>query len=275
MNYKLTKIALDVNKPKTSFEFESPYLIKDICGSELGFFFAHSNGVGRIVDNNVEIDWSSQLLNDEPFDDPSSLDFHPITKSIFLCEKGGSQIRELDIFDNRSKRLISDQQFSKKFFRNFNSSTKISVKGDDIVWTVKNQHRCFILNGVIPKPLFGNGKSGYSISSPLSSRFCKPDGITRMGKLFFVADSGNGCVRGTNKDSVLHIMDGLNHPRKLISPFNKLFFIDGQKVHTVSPAGNSASVYEVYDSTNEVISICAIDKTDIYVLENTDGKRKT
>jgi len=274
MNYKITKLSLNVKNPEPPITFSSPYLIKDMCGHDDVFFLAHSHGVGRMVSEDVNLEWSSTLVNKTPFDNPSSIDYSSLTHSLYVVEQGGSMIRYINISDTSSKPLFDNERFKKKYFRDVNSQTKISTKGGDITWCVANINRCFRLNKFEPDVLAGNGKSGYSISTPTHSRFCHPDGISKLGQLVLIADSGNHCVRGVSKDSVVQVFGGLSSPRKLISSYDRIFFISGKKVYTVSTAGKSASIYEIYQSANEVISICTLDKKNIYILEIVDEQRK-
>jgi hypothetical protein len=271
--YKLIKKTLDINSPDQSFTFTSPYIIKDICGNEDVFFVAHENGVGRIEGEEVDLEWHKTLVNPDPYDNPSSLDIRK--NFLYIVEQGGSQIRRIDISDRSSKLLIQNESFKKKYFRNDKSPTKITTYKNDLVWSVTNINRCFALRGFSPKALVGNGKSGYSISTPANSRVSKPNGISKVGDIIVIADSGNNCIRGVSRGSVMQLVGGLNHPRDIVSNHNRLFFISGQKVYTVPTAGKSASVYEIYQSANEVISICTTDKKNIYILEIINEQRKT
>jgi hypothetical protein len=274
MKYKITKLSLNVKNPEPPITFSSPYVIKDMCGHDSVFFLAHSNGVGRMVGEDINLEWSNSLVNKTPFNNPSSIDYSSLSHSLYVAEQGGSMIRYININDASSKPLFDNERFKAKYFRDDRSKTKISAEGGDITWCVANINRCFRLKKFEPEILAGSGKSGYSISAPVSSRFCHPDGISKLGQLVLIADSGNHCIRGVSKDSVVQIVGGLSSPKKLISSDDRLFFISDEKVYTVSTAGKSASIYEIYQSANEVISICALDKKNIYILEIVDEQRK-
>jgi len=269
MNYKIIKKTIGLKEQSVYFSFSLENKISDICCELDSIFFSHKHLIGLIVNNSLDENWSEQLYCS--FNDEKEISSLTLFNNCIYCVKGGgSQIHKINLQDKWRTRLISDQNsksFFDLYFRSQDSKTKIFVNKNNILWTVKDINRCFQLKDSIPKLICGNGKSGYSISTATKSRIFKPDGITKLGNLVIIADSGNKSLRGVCENSIIHLLSGYNELSKVIEKDGKLFFINGQSVYGVSLSGTKANVNAIYDSENKIISICCFDKKAIFILE--------
>jgi len=253
--------------------------IVSFCCFEDQIYYSHSNGIGSIIDGKVDENWHEELCSVSPPDltNISSMTCCSPLEHLYVVCDGGSQVGRIDLkmldFDFLISKGSSDK-FQKKFLPTMTSDTYISSSGTEIVWSIKDCHRCFKMRGDSAVPLVGNGKSGYSLSKVENSRICSPTGITYMNKTVCFADSGNNCLRGIKGNFTFNVIDECKGLGDVHYVNEKLFFLSENIIFMLSSEGDSTHFYEVYGSENPIRSFYPSDKGCIYILVDNGNKVK-
>jgi hypothetical protein len=164
----------------------------------------------------------------------------------------------------------SARRFRDKYLSTSNSPTYVTSDGKDIIWTIRDCHRCFKTLGDKAIPFVGCGKAGFSMSKPEFSKICHPTGITIMEGTICLADSGNNCLRGVDKNSTFNIISDCKDLKKVSYDNRKLYFLSENSIHMLSSEGDKTHLFEVYRVEQEIQSFCLSGKDCLYILEESD-----
>ena len=88
----------------------------------------------------------------------------------------------------------------------------------EIYWVSQSVHRCLKYSSSSVKCFVGNGRCGYSVSNSLGSCFLNsPSGICCNKNSIYISDTGNGCLRRVDENSI-NLIGGVPNSNDLSSP---------------------------------------------------------
>jgi hypothetical protein len=240
MTFKLIKY--DFVKNITKLISEIPMV--DFCCKGEEIYFVHDNGIGTIINGEIEYDWYEYLCSVSTPDltTISSITYCSKSNRLYVVCEGGSQIGRIDLDMMEFSYLISKtsvKEFKSRFLQTLKSKTYIFVDNSKIFWSVRDCHRCFKIHGDSAVPLVGTGRSGYSISSLKNTKVCHPSGITGMNGVICFVDSGNKCLRGIGRNSTFNIIDNYDGLKDVHFYNEKFFFLIDKSIHMLSSEGDS------------------------------------
>ena len=286
MSSRLCKIPFGTGKPDKLFDIDTDLVIRNFCHIDrFGFLFLFSDNhfigfsdfKGHIVLPWMgEIDVTGNEDGTAPlFEYPSSICYFPASKSCYIIERGGLQIRHIEISSKYcSSMLLSDsigKYFSKFDGNKSETSCDVDVSGN-IYWVVKGMHRGFRMNrdNNSATDYIGSGHPGFSVSNNL--HFCllsSPYGIKCIDGCIYISDTNNHCVRAI-KDKAISIVMGhplnseiLNTPSQLKLDANIMYVLDGHDIKYLSL--KDKNIGKIYSSDNIIAFEC--NKKELYVLE--------
>ena len=275
MNYRLVKKDIAVKCPEEEIKFESKK-IKKLSGSKDILFFVYEDGIGCVQDNVLNINWHHDLMNYMKFDFTSlkSIAFSEYNQTLYVLAKNGSQIYQIQINDMFVKELFPERisnSFGKRYIKSVDSVDDICVENQSIYFSIEKANRCFHVSSGSPMVALGNGKSGFSISTPIRSQINHPMGITCFNGVLYVSDNGNRCIRGTNGKAIFNVLGDCNDPKQIVFKDNRLFFVTEKRICMLSSEGDSGRIFEVCKTEYDIDGIFPINKKKIYILENING----
>ena len=273
MKYKFTKLIYSSGK-KESIDIDFKPI--DFCCKEDEIYFIHENGLGKISDNVVNLEWHDELFYREPpdFSSLTSIAYDSIHNNLFLVSGGGSQIIKIGLDLLEYEELISKdsaERFRKKYLSKKDCETYLDSNGHTVVWSVTNCHRCFIMEKHLAKPLIGCGKAGFSISQLDTSRICSPKGIAISDNFICFNDSGNNKLRGIEKNKSFSVIDDCKDLTDLSFYRNKFFFLSGNSLHMLSSEGDVKHLFEIYSGKSKIYHFYPSGKNVIYILEDDNA----
>jgi hypothetical protein len=273
MSYKLVK-ANFVNKTQESKELD--FYLRDFCCVDDDIYFTHKNGIGLMSGDEVDFDWCNTLsyVTVPDLTNLSSISYSKEDNSLYFVSDGGSQVGRINLQMLEFELLISPssaKKFHDKYLSTDKSETHIVYGGGKVVWSVRDCHRCFLVDGDKAIPLVGNGRSGFSLSGLKNSRVCCPMGVAIMENTICFADSGNNCLRGISGDSTFNVIDDCKDLKNVFYDNKKLFFLGGNTIHMLSSEGDATHLFEVYKVEHKIQSFCPTGKDCIYILEKSDA----
>lgn len=302
MNYKLFKLQLGTSRLVSIMEFQSPFEITEFCYIEgYGFIllFKSHHCLGHIDKSNKlvfplagEPGVAGHRDSTNPlFEFPSSVCYSDFLKKVFIIEKGGARIREIEV-DPFYGSSVFGRAVEKKmevYFANLGNISGITTfccidDGDNIYWSVRELNRCFKYNFALSdfEPYVGNGRYGFSISSDFhSSIISSPSGMLYGDGHVFIADSGNHCLRDANNNK-FNVVAGypcragyrddlgthalLDNPTKMVILKNLICFMDINRVRYYTLSDHSVGT--LYNSPH-LVSIES-DEKDLWILEKVE-----
>jgi hypothetical protein len=274
MTYNLTKINFS-NKTKASIPVN--FEVKSLCCKDEEIYFIYNGGIGKIEKGIVDTNWCYELCYTEKPPDLtnlSSITYCSKSDSLYVVSGGGSQILKINLFMGEIEELLSPNQSSEikeRYLSTTQSPTEVVSDGFRVIWSVRDCHRCFKIEGGVPSPFIGCGKSGFSISNLKCSKICHPTGVTIMENTVCFADSGNNCLRGTRNDSIFNIIEDCKKLRDVFYYNKKLFFLSNNAIHMLSSEGDKTHLFEVYKVEHNIQSFCPTGKDCLYILEENDA----
>jgi hypothetical protein len=124
-------------------------------------------------------------------------------------------------------------------------------------------------------------KRGFASSSSCNGcQFRKPNGVLIHNDIVYVCDTGNHCIRTIKSGEVLIVAgnpskcgheDGialkceLNHPSDICGNNSMAFFIDDNKIKSLSFDGHMVNT--IYESDNDLVSIASPDEGKLFIME--------
>jgi len=273
MSYKLTKVNF-VNKKQE--HIASDFHARSFCCVGNDIYFLHENGIGLLSQGKIDLNFCESLayVVDPEITNLSSIFYSELNDSLYVVSHGGSQVCKVGLQMLEFEYLISQdsaKRFQDKFLSTDKSQTYITHYNHQVVWSVRDCHRCFKMSGEKAIPLVGCGRSGFSLSNLKCTKICHPTGVAIMEKTICFADSGNKCLRGIKGDSTFNIIDNCKDIKDLFYSNKKLFFLSDNGVHMLSSEGDMAHLFEVYKVEHKIQSFCPTGKDCVYILEEDNA----
>jgi hypothetical protein len=273
MLYRLNKLSFGTSKVEKVFDIDIDLNIT---------YFLHINNFGYIflvkdshcigyIDNrgNLKLPWLGDIGNCGSEDGTMPLFMFPssicysLDKTCYLLEKGGSQIRKIDMDSKYVFSILgsAEKDNLNKFFPkfdsicNFETSCDIDLYGN-LYWSIRPLHRCLKMNSEnhSVKNYVGNGKPLFGSASHLDACcLFNPCGIQCINKAIYIADSGNHCIRSIIEHSI-NVVFGHPLTRQLLNPsqikFCKglLYIKDGNMIYYYSFGDKNYG--KIYESEN-------------------------
>jgi len=270
MDYVVSKIKFGTSNKTLIAKLNTRSAIRDLCYiNNLGFVFIHSGVIG-LVNLKGQINYGFIIDNVE---DPVSLCYS--TKHYICCvlEKGGKSLKYFELKDNNLIPFLGDvyQRKLNELLKNFSIDTICSygcLDDDKNVYYMYNDlNKGLKFTNSEFKHFIGKGKSGYSSSNDLLGlMFNKPSGIAFYDRKFYIADTGNHCVRllnGTLSTLIGSPFDSSLNPTK-ISVKNKLgYFISSDQIYYFTLEGKNGSCYR----SEKLVSFDMDEQKNLYVVE--------
>lgn len=288
MPYKLLQFNFGNIKPKKYYNVDTDFNITNFIHiDDFGFLFLFKKDhfIGFMdYKNNIQMPWMGEIgikgnkdSSCPLLDLPSSICYQPNIRACYLIEKGGSNIRKIELNPKYGSSFMgeSDKRTLNKYFSKTNTieTTETYIDSDikgNIYWVVKDLHRCFkrdYNNGTISNYI-GNGQSGFSVSNDISnSQLSRPSGIKTIKESIYIADQGNHCIRSiSNNINILlgHPLQYNFNPSNIKYASNLFYFMDNHCVKYLSVNDKKDGI--IYESPN-IVSIDVNNKRDLFVLE--------
>jgi len=246
--------------------------IRKFCCIGEDIYFTHELGIGKISEGKIEKDWHLQLsyARGPDFSDFNSICYNEFQKCLMITSRDGCQIYKIDMFLLDFESIISDEsryKFKKKYVGDINSDSYIASLGKETVWSLKDRHRCFLLDSESARPLVGCGKSGCSTTFLKYARISQPTGIAILENSVCFADSGNNFIKSISGNRISNVVDDCKGLRDIHYKNQKLFFLSENIVYMLSSEGDVTHVFEIYEEESQIVSFCPSEKSDIYILE--------
>jgi len=270
MIYRIIEKPTGVKNTTPIVEIESS-TIKDFCYvDDLGILFVYDQCIGLIpLKGDPVVPWRGEEgtirkeWHESYFNDPCSITYNPYTRNLYVIEKGGSRIRELedlssgvDFIKGEDGKTI-DVLFSKV---NAIGSARSVLRGQrDLIWIAPDIHRCLIHTDSMISIFAGDGRGRYAVAnSPIECSFHTPSDILSINQDILIADLDNFCVRRINDNGVTLFCGNPSrpdlHPRRMALKDNIIYVLSGNEIKSFPMVQNrhSSTGSTIYESENIV-----------------------
>jgi len=276
MSYRLVKLQFGTSKVENICEIKIDAEIKDFCVvKDYGYLIVCNDVVG-LVDKYGSVDMSyAKGLNGA-----ISITYSPYFRKAYIFENG-MNLKILD-FELRSISNFLGKTYQSKLaiqlakVSNCKIDSTIDSKGD--IYAVNSSlHKCLMFRGSEFKTYVGRGKANYSVSNKLEEcSLNSPSGIDYHSGSFYIADTGNHCIRKITNGQISVIAgspllgneDHMVSPTKICVKDQVAYFIDRENVWSLTLSNRQC--VKVYESPY-IVSIDVDDDHNLILVENSNA----
>lgn len=289
MIYKLSKKTFGTKQIVDLLKIETEEPIKDLCYVEdLGLVFSTGCTLGLITPSmDVLHPWKG---NDEPnktngthptFGLLSGLCYRPQSKTLFVVEDGGRDVRSIDLEEDYTRSTIKKQAAVKmesllKKLPKDEIAYVSSDSKDGFFLLIPSLSKCFRYRNSTIEHVAGDGKFRYSTGlNAVNSSIGMPSGMVQQGNKLYISDSLGNVIRSIEGDSISLFFGHpnkniLNSPSKIIIDGNVLYILCNDSIRTYMINMRSGGEKPIYESN--IVSNIAIDSDrGLYILENQNA----
>jgi len=252
--------------------------IHDICAIGDHIYAISDNGL-ILLNTGETIIHSADTLGKERFGTlrysrlifPTSLCQH--MSNLLICEAAGRIVRRVDLESKWTKHENKSMPLDEFRKTPPASPTGITALNNDIFWSVAQKDACYACNFGNAVRFAGTGRRGYSCSqSALLSQIAYPCGVAANGKVVYIADTMNQCIRYVQSGRIFFFCGAPKeeifvNPKKIIHLRQQLLVIDSNELKSITIIDGVARAIPIYNS-KKVVSACWSDKRILILEEN-------
>jgi len=276
MSYRLVKLKFGTSKVENIGGIEVDAEIKDFCiAKNYGYLYVCNNAVGLVGEDGVVNNSYVRGLNGA-----ISITYSPYFHKAYIFEEG-MNLKVLDVELRSISNFLGKTYQSKLAIQLANAGnckvdSAIDSRGD--IYAVNSSlHKCLMFRGSEFKTYIGRGKANYSVSNRIEEcSLSSPSGIDYYSGSFYIADTGNHCIREIANGRIFVIAgsplegkeDHIVSPTKICVKEQAVYFVDRENIWCLTLSNRQC--VKVYESPH-IISIDIDDDRNLILVEKSNA----